>query len=93
MNGLRWLFLLISGCICLSLVYAPSYAQPELSPRANLTGIRIDGQIMKFATSICLIGPSMMEVRETGREDQRSIYKRNGDKQTVSTELSQGQPS
>ena len=88
MNGLRWLFLLISGCICLSLVYAPSYAQPELSPRANLTGIRIDGQIMKFATSICLIGPSMMEVRETGREDQRSIYKRNGDKQTVSTELS-----
>ena len=33
-----------------------SIAQPELTARGDLKGIRIDGQLMKFTTSMCLVG-------------------------------------
>jgi hypothetical protein len=64
------------------------YAQAEMTPWGNLNGIRIDGQLMKFGTSMCLIGPSMMEVKATAREKQHPAYYRNGKKQIVTTEIS-----
>ena len=66
-----------------------SFAQAELTAWGNLSGLRIDGQLMKFTSSICLIGPSMADVTATGKERQRPMYTRNGDKQIVTTELSQ----
>ena len=66
-----------------------SFAQAELTAWGNLNGVRIDGQLMKFTSSICLIGPSMTDVTATGKEKQRPIYTRNGNKQVVTTELSQ----
>jgi hypothetical protein len=66
-----------------------SFAQAELTAWGNLSGLRIDGQLMKFTSSICLIGPSMADVTATGKEKQRPIYTRSGDKQIVTTELSQ----
>jgi hypothetical protein len=67
----------------------PAFAQPELAAWGNLSGLRREGQLMKFTSSICLIGPSMMDVAGTDKEKQRPMYKREGDKQIVSTELSQ----
>ena len=66
-----------------------TFAQPEVAAWGNLTGIRIEGQLMKFTSSICLIGPSMMDVTGTDKEKQRPVYKREGDKQIVTTEVSQ----
>jgi hypothetical protein len=68
---------------------ANSFAQAELTAWGNLNGIRIDGQLMKFTSSVCLIGPTMTDVTATGKEKQRPVYTRNGDKQIVTTELSQ----
>src|ERR1039458_8711300 len=68
---------------------ANSFAQAELTAWGNLNGIRIDGQLMKFTSSACLIGPSMTDITATGKEKQRPVYTRNGDKQIVTTELSQ----
>ena len=65
------------------------HAQAELTAWGNLSGIRIDGQLMKFTSSLCLIGPSMADVTSTGKERQHPLYTRKGDKQTVTTELSQ----
>ena len=45
-----------------------SFAQAELTAWGNLSGMRIDGQLMKFTSSICLIGPSMADVTATGRK-------------------------
>ena len=44
---------------------------------------------MKFTSSICLIGPSMADTISTGKEKQHPHYTRKGDKQTVTTEMSQ----
>ena len=66
-----------------------SFAQAELTAWGNVNGVRIDGQLLKFTTSICLIGPSMADVTATGKEKQRPMYTRKGDKQIVTTELSQ----
>lgn len=65
------------------------FAQAELTSWGNLRGIRIEGQLMKFTTSMCLIGPSMADVTGTAHEKQRPKYTRDGDKQFVTTELSQ----
>ncbi len=65
-----------------------SIAQPELTARGNLKGIRIDGQLMKFTTSMCLVGHSIAEVKESGRDDQRQNYTRQGDTQSVTNEIS-----
>ena len=66
-----------------------SFAQAELTSWGNLSGIRIEGQLMKFTTSMCLIGPSMADVTGTAKEKQRPSYTRKGDGQFVTTELSQ----
>ena len=64
------------------------YAQTEFTAWGNLNGIRIDGQLMKLNSSLCLIGPSLMDATETGKEKQRPSYIRDGNKQIVTTELS-----
>ena len=66
-----------------------SFAQAELTAWGNMSGVRIDGQLMKFTTSICLIGPSMTDMTATAKEKQRPMYMRNSNKQIVATELSQ----
>jgi len=66
-----------------------SYAQAELTAWGNLNGMRIDGQLMKVPTSMCLIGSSMADVTASVKEKQRPRYTREGATQTVTTELSQ----
>jgi hypothetical protein len=64
------------------------FAQAELTAWGNLNGIRVEGQLINFKTSISLIGPSMTDVTETAKEKQRPNYSRKGSKQFVTTELS-----
>ena len=64
------------------------YAQAELTAWGNLNGIRVEGHLMNFKTSMCLVGPSIAEVTETAKEKQHPIYTRKGDKQFVTSELS-----
>ena len=81
-------FFLGIACLFFGVGMDNSFAQAELTSWGNLSGIRIEGQLMKFTTSMCLIGPSMADVTGTAKEKQRPIYTRNGDKQFVTTELS-----
>jgi len=87
-NSKYFLFLLITMFLFFGAIINKSYAQAELTAWGNLNGIRIEGQLINFKTSISLIGPSMMDVTETAKEKQRPIYTRKGSKQFVTTELS-----
>jgi len=63
-----------------------SFGQAELQAWGNMSGIRIDGQLMKFETSIFIAKDGWIKYAETGKEKQRRpIYKRDGNIQTVTT--------
>lgn len=63
-------------------------SQPELQAWGNMSGIRIDGQLMKFETSIQVVKDDWKKVLYTGKEKQsRPIYKRDGNIQTVTTRI------
>jgi hypothetical protein len=71
---------------CLSFCTAAcAIAQPELEPWGNMTGIRIDGQLIDFESSlrVCLNDRILV----TAKERQHPRYARNGNAQIVSTNL------
>lgn len=59
--------------------------QPELQPWGNMTGIRIDGQLMEFESSIRVVGKDWSAITSTGKELQYPKYIRDSSKQIVST--------
>ncbi|MCK5702329.1 MAG: hypothetical protein KAI29_14290, partial [Cyclobacteriaceae bacterium] len=64
------------------------FSQPELQAWGNMSGIRIDGQLMKFETSIHVVKNDWEQIIFTGKEKQRRpIYKRDGDQQIVTTRI------
>lgn len=63
-------------------------AQSEVMAWGNITGVRIDGQLFDFESSIVVVGKNRSFVHATGKERQaRPQYFRDGDTQTVSTEI------
>ena len=72
------------------LVFSPghAFAQAELMPWGDLTGIRIKGQLMEFKTNLNVVGQSWSQLSTSGKERQRPKFKRTGNIQTVNTEIS-----
>ena len=64
-----------------------AFAQPETMAWGNLTGIRIDGQLMELNTSMCVVQPDWAGVFRTGREMQTNSYTRNGKVETVTVQM------
>lgn len=72
--------------LVLSITAATAFAQPELEPWGNLTGIRIDGQLMPFETSLRLVDAGGLTLA-TAKERQNPRYAREGNVQLVYTHL------
>ncbi len=53
-----------------------SIAQPEVSPWSNISGIRIDGELMELNTSVGLVGPDWSTQHRTAKERARYQYRR-----------------
>lgn len=70
-------------------IFLPVYmnAQTEVMAWGNITGIRIDGQLMEFESSLRVAGREWTAVNATGKERQRPRYDREGETQTVTTEV------
>ena len=68
-------------------LFGPSAAQPEVMAWGNLTGIRVDGQLMDFETSLRVVDRGWLGFNATGMERQQPIYDREGAKQTVTTKI------
>lgn len=78
------ILLCIVAMLCVS---HPSKAQTEVMAWGNLTGIRVEGQLMEFETSLMVAGSDWTNLNATGKEKQRPKYQRDGNTQTVRTEL------
>jgi len=63
------------------------FSQTELEPWGNIIAIRVDGQPMRFESSLRISGKDWSDIRATGRERQRPKYTREGDRQIVSTAI------
>ncbi|MDR3718651.1 MAG: hypothetical protein P4K98_07600 [Bryobacteraceae bacterium] len=82
----EWLAALICPVLLAGLAGTAS-AQPETMAWGNLTGIRIDGQLMELNSSMCVVQPGWAAVSRTGRERQQNTYARNGKVETVSINM------
>lgn len=61
-------------------------AQTEVMAWGNMTGIRVDGELMEFESSLRVVGEDWEAVAATGKEKQsRPYYHRQGASQTVRT--------
>lgn len=84
----RHFFLLLLIATFLVVSEQKSVAQAELQAWGNMSGIRIDGQLFKFETSVQVIKNNWKNISYTGKEKQRRpIYKREGTTQIVTTRI------
>ncbi|MDR3367441.1 MAG: hypothetical protein LBO71_10825 [Prevotellaceae bacterium] len=67
---------------------SPLLAQPEVMAWGNIIGIRIDGQLIDFESSLAVAGKDGAKTAFTGKERQNPMYTRDGKSQTVATAIS-----
>ncbi|MBN1819319.1 MAG: hypothetical protein JXR31_07915 [Prolixibacteraceae bacterium] len=60
-------------------------AQSEVMAWGNITGVRVDGQLMEFESSLRLVSPCWSEITVTGKEKQQPLFDREGNIQTIKT--------
>ncbi len=72
---------LILSIFCLSTIYL--CAQPEVYPWSNISGIRVDGELMELNSSLGLVGADWSVVRKTAKERARYRYSRDGRTQVI----------
>ena len=73
-----------------ALTFLPSrllLAQTEVMAWGNITGIRVEGQLMEFESSIRIVARDWKRINATGKERQRPKYDREGETQSVSTDF------
>ena len=70
-----------------SLFVHQAYAQPEVEPWGNITGIRMDGQLMEFESSLRLVSKDGYTVGYTALERQRPHYSREENRQIIMTHI------
>jgi len=63
------------------------FGQTEVMAWGNITGIRVEGQLMEFESSIRVVARDWKRIVATGKEKQRPKYDREGETQSVSTEF------
>ncbi len=74
---------------CLIFICLPekNYAQAELQAWGNLTGIRVQGELMGFESSIRMVDKSGSSMNATGKEQQSPRFRRDSGQQVVVTRL------
>jgi hypothetical protein len=73
--------------LCLLFIFPVLSAQTEVMAWGNITGIRVNGQLMEFESNFRVISKDGSVINVTGRERQRPKYHRDGETQSVTTEL------
>jgi hypothetical protein len=76
-----------SAIFILGVFIQSSYGQAEMEPWGNLSGIRVDGQLMAFKSSLNILGKDGSQMLATALERQRPKYNREGNTQVVRTNL------
>ena len=63
------------------------FAQAEVMAWGNIRGIRVHGQLMKFQTSLRVVGDNWSDILQTAKERQNPKYSRSGNERTIKTKL------
>ncbi|MEO8820195.1 MAG: hypothetical protein ABI267_03895, partial [Ginsengibacter sp.] len=63
------------------------YAQTELEPWGNISGIRVDGDLMEVQSNLSVVKNNWSEINFTAKERQRPNYERKGNQQIVTTNI------
>ena len=84
MTYLKSIWKIAALIICI-LIPTILYAQPEVMAWGNITGIRVEGQLMEFESSLRIVEKGWMNYSATGKEKQQPKYDREGLKQVVTT--------
>jgi len=68
----------IRQIILSALIFGTStlFAQPEVYPWGNISGIRLDGEIMELNSSLGIVGANWSDVTGTGKEKGSYQYQR-----------------
>jgi hypothetical protein len=69
------------------LPYKLLLAQTQVMAWGNITGIRVEGQLMEFESSMRVVAGDWSRINSTGKEKQRPKYDREGEMQTVTTDF------
>jgi hypothetical protein len=67
-------------------IFSESFAQVECTAWGNVTGIRVDGELMKFETSLRII-KDWTDIIQTAKEKQEPAFTRNGSTVKVTSKL------
>jgi len=63
------------------------FAQAEVEPWGNMTGIRVGGQLIPFETNLSLVSTNWSVIKSTGQERQQPKYERDDNKQIIRTKI------
>lgn len=64
-----------------------AFGQVEMNAWGNIQGIRLQGDLMEFETSLRVVGENWSAIDQTAKEQQRPSFERQGDRQIVSSNL------
>ncbi|HET6569398.1 MAG TPA: hypothetical protein VFG50_15630 [Rhodothermales bacterium] len=87
MKRMRYSILVAAYVLAFGAFLNPAHAQPEVKAWGNLTGIRVDGQLMAFGSSLRVVGSDWSRTSQTAKERQRPHYTREGNRQIVTTRI------
>ncbi len=82
----NYTYTLLLACIA-TVFCTKAYSQTEMEPWGNITGIRVEGQLMEFETSLQVVSNDWSKTEATALERQHPKYNRNGNKQIVATKI------
>jgi hypothetical protein len=74
---------LLSAIFFLS--FTDLHTQPEMMAWGNITGIRVEGQLMEFESSLRVVARDWLWIDATGKERQQPRFSRDGETQKVQT--------
>lgn len=63
------------------------FAQADVTAWGNLRGIRVDGELMKFETSLRIVKNSWLDIIKTAKEEQNPNFSRQGSKVIITSAL------
>jgi len=75
-------------CLAITGIVEKCFSQAELQAWGNITGIRVQGELMGFESSLRVVGNSWSSVTATGKEQQSPKFSRDSlGRQVVITQL------
>jgi hypothetical protein len=82
------LFAVFSIIICFAFLFMQKlYGQTALQAWGNITGIRVEGELMRFESRLCVVGKQWTAITSSGQEKQSPKFSRDSTSQFVTTRL------